>query len=87
MTSPDSVPEPLDLAEVGDRHDARHDRASCRRAPRKRSTRRRVRLGAEEQLGDGELRAGLLLVEEDARVEVEVVLRRVPVGEGRDARP
>jgi len=75
--------EPLDLAEVGDRHDAGDDREFAAEPPHP-LDQGEVGVGGEEELGDRELGAGLLLLGQDPRVEVEVVALGVAVGEGCD---
>ena len=59
---------PRDLREVGDRHDARAGSGSSTPTASRPLDEREVVLGAEEQLGDRELRAGVLLGLQHPRV-------------------
>src|SRR5687767_10944924 len=75
--------EALELREIRDRHDARHDRRGDPRAPRV-VDEAEIRVGVEEVLRDRAVRAGVELALEVLEVAREAVGLRVHLGIARD---
>ena len=84
QVSPRQRGEPLDLADNGHGHDAGNDRQLAAQRPDA-VDQPEVGVRVEEELGDREVGPGLLLLGEDAGIQVEVETLRMTVGERADA--